>query len=86
MAVLVHELWIESEEEQTFCLAGPMGDDARKARLPGARLVWTVDASSHFDAMTKYYEHMNWATYTSGQASDFESYPDEWLRIQRDGS
>ncbi len=29
MAILKHELWCEANgEEQTFCLAGPMGDEA----------------------------------------------------------
>lgn len=56
MATLLHELWIESDSEQTFCLAGPMGADARAQLKPSARKVWTVQADSHFDAMTKYYE------------------------------
>ena len=48
--------------------------------LPGAKKVWTVRAESHFDAMTKYYEHMGWGAYTTEHASDYENYPDEWLR------
>ena len=83
MAALLHELWIESDQEQTFCLAGPMGDDARKAMLPSARLTWTVEARSHFEAMTKYYEHMNWEPYTTECESDMEEYPDDWLDIQQ---
>jgi hypothetical protein len=27
---------------------------------PGARLVWTVEASSHFEARTLYHEHLGW--------------------------
>jgi hypothetical protein len=83
MASLVHELWVESDQEQTFCLAGPMGDDARSLLALGSRMVWTVEAESHFDAMTKYYEYMGWGEYTSEHASDRELYPDDWLRIQR---
>lgn len=30
-----------------------------------AVLTWTVDANSRFEAMTKYYEHMDWGTYTT---------------------
>jgi hypothetical protein len=85
MASLVHELWVESDEEQTFCLAGPMGEDARSLLAPGARRVWTVKAESHFDAMRKYYEHMEWGEYTTEHAWDHEPYPDDWLRIQRGG-
>jgi hypothetical protein len=62
---MLHELWIESETEQTFCLAGPAGSAARALLLPGARCVWTVEASSHFEAMCKYYEYMGWGEYKS---------------------
>lgn len=61
---MLHELWIE-EDGQTFCLAGPMGDGARDFLGPGARLVWTVVAANHFEAMTKYYEYMGWGEYTT---------------------
>ena len=60
-----HELWIESEQEQTFCLAGPRGKEARSLLLPAAKLVWEVEASSHYEAMTKYYEYMGWGQYTT---------------------
>ncbi len=39
-------------------LAGPEGD-ARKLFHPTARLVWTVWAENHFEAMTAYYGYMN---------------------------
>lgn len=83
MATLLHELWIESDQEQTFCLAGPMGADARARLLPGAKKVWTVLAESHFDAMTKYYGHMAWGVYTTEFASDHDAYPEEWLQVQQ---
>ncbi|QDO84533.1 hypothetical protein FM037_16620 [Shewanella psychropiezotolerans] len=65
-----HELWIENEDEQTFCLSGPHGDDARRLLEPEAKLTWTCEASSNFEAMTKYYEHMSWGEYKS-------DYPEE---------
>ncbi|MBU2714514.1 hypothetical protein, partial [Zooshikella harenae] len=68
--IMKHELWIESEDEQTFCLAGRHGDDARRLLEPGAKLVWTCEASSHFEAMAKYYEYMDWGPYTT-------DYPEE---------
>lgn len=76
MAIRWHELWLESEQEQTFCFAGPLGDDARALLLPGAKLVWTVEAESHFEAMTKYYEHMGWGVYETIHVSDYEPYLD----------
>jgi hypothetical protein len=52
---LLHELWVGSDGLGTFCLAGPRGDDARGLLAQPAQLVWTVEADSHFDAMTAYY-------------------------------
>lgn len=58
-----HELWLEPEGEQTFCLSGPHGNDARSLLHPEAKLVWEVEAASHFEAMSKYYEYMGWGEY-----------------------
>jgi hypothetical protein len=61
---VLHQLWInESAGEQTFCCAGPRGDSARSLLQPGAKLVWTVEAESWFEAMTKYYAYMGWGEY-----------------------
>ncbi len=83
MAILKHELWVDPEGLDTFCLAGPMGDDARKLLPDGSKLVWTVDAGSHFEAMTKYYSHIGLGKYETDHAWNFQSYPDEWLKVQR---
>lgn len=56
---VLHELWDDGEDGQIFCLAGPMGDSARALLTATARLVWTVDSESHFEAMTQYYRHMD---------------------------
>lgn len=60
-----HELWMEPDGEQTFCLAGPHGEGGRALLHPDAKLVWVVEAESHFGAMSKYYEYMGWGVYTS---------------------
>lgn len=70
LEIMKHELWIEDEDGQTFCLAGPHGYSARRLLEPGAKLVWTCEASSYFEAMTKYYEYMGWGEYKS-------DYPEE---------
>jgi hypothetical protein len=62
---VLHELWDEGDGRATFCLAGPHGDDARAELGSDARMVWTVEAASHFEAMTLYYEHMGWGVYTT---------------------
>ena len=76
---LKHELWEENEgQELTFCLAGRHGDDARKLLSPDAELIWTVEAESHFEAMTAYYKFMGWGEYTTDQEWDIHPYPEEW--------
>jgi hypothetical protein len=73
---VLHELWEEPEGDYpyTFCLAGSRGDAARALLSSAARRTWTVEAASHFEAMTKYYEHQEWGTYTTDQAWDMKSY------------
>ncbi len=76
-----HELWEERNgEELTFCLAGRRGDDARKMLSPDAKLIWTVEADSHFEAMTKYYEFMERGEYRTKFEEDKMPYPEEWLQ------
>jgi hypothetical protein len=58
LEIMKYELWIENEDEQTFWLAAPHGDSASLLLEPGAKFVCTFEASSHFEAMTKYYEYM----------------------------
>ena len=82
MAALLHELWIDADELEMFCLAGSMGDKARASLQSGARLVWTIEAGSHFEAMTKYYEHTSRGVYKSEQDWDYKPYPDDWLAAQ----
>jgi hypothetical protein len=76
---LKHELWEErGGGEYTFCLASPRGDDARKLLEPGAKSIWTVEAGSHFEAMTAYHDFMGWGEYTTDQEWDMQPYPEEW--------
>lgn len=60
-----HELWVENEMEQTFCLAGEHGNEARAILSTDAKLVWSVEASSHYEAMCLYYSYMGWGQYTT---------------------
>ena len=64
---MLHELWEDEEPggSFTFCFAGPLGDGARAWLTPAARLIWTVEASNHIEAMTLYYEHQGWGAYTT---------------------
>ncbi len=84
---LLHELWQDTGEgdygHYTFCHAGPLGDGARASLSPKAKLIWTVEAGSHFEAMTLYYQFMGWGEYTTHHEWDFKPYPDEWFETQR---
>lgn len=79
---LRHELWKdigdEDHSEFTFCLAGPHGNDGRSLLSSKAQLIWTVEAGSHFEAMSAYYEFMGWGEYTTDQEWDRQPYPEEW--------
>lgn len=81
MARLTDEL-LEGEGQHTFSLAGSMGNQARKLLSPASMIVWTVETSSHFEAMTAYYKYLGWVAYTTDQAWDFQLYPDKWAELQ----
>ena len=77
-----HELWKE-ENGYTFCLAGQMGNGARALMDKNAELIWIVGANSHFEAMTKYYEFMDWGEYKTEFEQDKKPYPEEWIKTQK---
>lgn len=62
---MLHELWVDPDGLDTFCLAGPEGHANRSLLPPNSRLEWTVDAPSHFEAMTQYYRFRYWGIYTT---------------------
>src|SRR5665213_1596457 len=85
---LLLEVWEDFDEQGKSlpCLlyAGPRGEESRHIALgPNARLVTTIRARCHFEAMTCYYELMRWGEYTTGQKWDHEPYPQEWIAEQR---
>lgn len=86
MAQLLHEVWEVPDEDGQWLpslqLAGPDGDAARALRDPQARLVTTLWAGSHFEAMTRYYALQDWGAYTSHLPQDYRPYPDEWALRQ----
>ncbi|CAN5339540.1 hypothetical protein BH09PAT4_BH09PAT4_09120 [soil metagenome] len=60
-----HELWVDPEGLDLFCLAGTEGSAARALLPIGSTLEWSVDGESHFDAMTKYYNYRGYGQYTT---------------------
>lgn len=76
---LKHELWEEDGgASYTFCLAGPRGDGARSHLSPDAKLIWVVEAGSHFEAATAFYNYMGYGEYTTEHEWDYQPYPEEW--------
>lgn len=58
---VLHELWEDPEDDS---LSFGLATGAPPAHLSSsARLVWTVEAASHGEAMTRYYAHQGWAPY-----------------------
>lgn len=86
MSNLLHEVWEEVSDGvvlHTCCLSGPLGEGCRRRLEPGARLLTTFEAGSHFEAMTLYHRYLDRGAYTTDQAWDYEPYPAEWLAEQR---
>jgi len=74
--LLTHELW-ESIDPVTgaVCHAFFLAKNRATQPLePGAKLIWTVEANSHAEAMSKFYEHMNWRIYKAMSVEDWKPY------------
>ena len=69
-----HEIWEDTEGLTTLCLADERGDDCRKLMEVGDKLIHTFYANCHYEAMTIYYEYMNWGVYTTDFEIDKEPY------------
>lgn len=82
MASFIHELWEDPEGLDTFVLSGPSGNKARAPLSEGSRLVWSVEAGSHYEAMTKYYAFRGWGSYTTEHEWDHQPYPDDFDEVE----
>ncbi|MEN2424682.1 hypothetical protein [Chromobacterium vaccinii] len=78
MTSLLHEVWEEIDEDGQslpgLCLAGPDGDGFKALLGPGSRLVTTLYASSHFEAMKKYYEIVGYGEYVNDESWSHEPF------------
>ena len=65
---LLHEVWEELEDAGgptiTLLLAGPGGEAVRRMLGPSARLITTIRAGNHVEAMTLYYRLMGFGEYS----------------------
>ncbi|WP_245477553.1 hypothetical protein [Bradyrhizobium guangxiense] len=87
MVELTHEIWVQVDDSgqqlPSCCLAGPHGDDFRKLLGPGARLIHTFKAGSHYEAMTIYYRFLRQGPYTTEHPWDMQPYPRHWVERGR---
>ncbi len=84
---LLMEIWLDRTGDgpahPLMEFAGPRGDHSRALLSKNAKLLTTVWASTHFEAMTLYYAIMGWGVFTTDQLWDFDPYPEEWVDEQR---
>lgn len=71
-----HELWRSKDGGLSFF---PSSNTSAKELLNiDAELIWTVEATNFFAAMTAYYEFMDWGEYRSEwEELDSEPYPED---------
>ena len=87
MAILVHEIWIDPDEQgqtnQQCLRAGPDGDAARSLMGDKRQLLTTFEAGSYLEAMTIYFEYFGRGPYTAKYEWDAKPYPEEDAERQR---
>jgi hypothetical protein len=69
-----HELWKEEDADATEYAFFLSRHRDMQQLGPNAQLIWTVDADSYAEAMTKYYEFMDWGKYKVMSPEDWEPY------------
>lgn len=91
---LLHEIWVEADpagkgQGTCLCLAGPDGEPSRRLLEPGARLVHTFLAGSHYEAATIYNRYFGYEPYVPDPEWEDEvrrPYPPELAEKQKAGS
>lgn len=61
---MIYELWRNPDGiEQAFFAVDENYEACRNLNPPDSVLVWTIEADSYDEAMSLYYEHMDWGQY-----------------------
>jgi hypothetical protein len=74
MTSIKHDIWQDKEGLTSLCFSGDLGDESRSLLEPDSKIIHSFYAHSHFDAMTKYYEFMDWGKYDTEFDIDMEPY------------
>lgn len=81
MAILIYEVWEQPDETGKMLpglvLAGLDGDAFRRILEPGARLMIRFKATSHFQAMTTYYQLVGYGEYFNDEPWSHEPHTQE---------
>ncbi len=82
MANIKHDIWEDSEGLTMLCFSGDIGKESRTLLEPNSKIIHSFFAVSHFDAMTKYYEFMDYGIYDSVFEEDRSVYDKNELAIR----
>jgi hypothetical protein len=74
MAKVKHEVWVDKHGLTALCFADERGNGARKLLDEGSKMIHTIYAESHFEAMTLYYKFMDWGEYETSFEIDKTPY------------
>jgi hypothetical protein len=71
-----HEVWEDSEGLTMLFRADKAGNEGWLQPEKNSKLIHSFYASSHYEAMTIYYEFMDWGVYDTPYEIDKEPYPE----------
>ena len=74
MKGLLLDIWRDEDGNTTLIFSGELGEEAKYLLEPNSEIIHSFYAVSHFDAMSQYYEFMNWGEYISDYDMDYEPY------------
>lgn len=78
------DVWQDREGLTALCRAGDGGKECRDAMEGKYKIIFSFFASSHYEAMTKYYEFMDWGEYTTEFEIDKEPFKDLNGELQKE--
>jgi hypothetical protein len=84
MTSIKHDIWKDNEGLTSLILSGDLGEEGRSLLEKGSQIIHSFYADSHFDAMTKYYEFMDWGKYETEFEVDKEAYDLFELKVMLD--
>jgi hypothetical protein len=83
MALIKLDIWQNKEGLTALLFADTLGEEGRQTLEADYEIIHSFFAESHFDAMTKYYQFMDWGLYTTDFEVDKEPYNLEYLQRGR---